>query len=142
MTIGKRISEARKTKGYTQEYIAEQLGVSRQAVSKWEQDQTSPDTRNLIGLSKLLGVTVDYLAVGSVTDDDPTENANRDREKLIKSYYFLADILPLIGGLGSFILALFRIYDGALLFYIGSFVLGFLVNNQGRKLDREHPADK
>ena len=64
MTIGNRISELRKAKGYTQEYIADQLGVSRQAVSKWEQDQSSPDTGNLIALSKLLGTSVEYLATG------------------------------------------------------------------------------
>ena len=52
MTIGNRIAELRKAKGFTQEYVADQLGVSRQAVSKWEQDQTSPDTKNLIALAE------------------------------------------------------------------------------------------
>ena len=67
MSIGNRISELRKKKGYTQEYIAEQLGVSRQAVSKWEQDQTCPDTKNLITLSDLLESTVEYLTTGKTT---------------------------------------------------------------------------
>lgn len=64
MSIGKRISDARKDKGFTQEYIAEKLNVSRQAVSKWEKDQSAPDTRNLIALAELLCVSVEYLAVG------------------------------------------------------------------------------
>ena len=73
MTIGNRISELRKAKGYTQEYIAEQLGVSRQAVSKWEQDLSSPDTGNLIALSKLLGTTIEYLATGSTESMEQKE---------------------------------------------------------------------
>lgn len=64
MSIGQRISELRRNYGYSQEYIAEQLQVSRQAVSKWEQDLCAPDTYNLIALAELLGVTVEYLAIG------------------------------------------------------------------------------
>lgn len=64
MTIGERINSLRKKKGYTQEYIAEQLRVTRQAVSKWEQDQTSPDTWNLIELAKLLETSVEYITLG------------------------------------------------------------------------------
>ena len=64
MTLGQRISELRKERGYAQEYVAEQLNVSRQAVSKWETDQCAPDTYNLIALSELFGVSVEYLATG------------------------------------------------------------------------------
>ncbi len=64
MSIGKRISELRKKHHYSQEYVAEQLDVSRQAVSKWEQNQTSPDTNNLIALAGLFGVSVEYIATG------------------------------------------------------------------------------
>lgn len=64
MTIGNRISELRKAKGFTQEYVADQLGVTRQAVSKWEQDITSPDTKNLIALSSLLDASIEYIATG------------------------------------------------------------------------------
>ncbi len=64
MTIGSRIAALRRERGYAQEYLAERLGVSRQAVSKWETDQTSPDTQNLIALAELLGTSVEYLAMG------------------------------------------------------------------------------
>ena len=64
MTIGKRIAKCRKEKNYSQEYIAELLDVSRQAVSKWETDQTEPDTGNLIKLAKVFNVSVEYLANG------------------------------------------------------------------------------
>lgn len=64
MTIGKRISGLRKERGFSQEYVAGQVDVSRQAVSKWESDQTAPDTNNLIRLAELFGVSVEYLATG------------------------------------------------------------------------------
>ena len=64
MTLGERIANLRKESGYSQEYIAEQLEVSRQAVSKWEKDLSSPDTGNLIKLAKLLNTSVQFLATG------------------------------------------------------------------------------
>ena len=64
MTIGKRIALLRKEKGLTQEELATHMGVSPQAVSKWENDQTCPDISALPKLSKLLGVTVDELLEG------------------------------------------------------------------------------
>lgn len=80
MTIGQRISELRKDRGYSQEYVAEKLDVSRQAVSKWECDASAPDTYNLIALSELFGVSVEYIAVGKkegATDTASQEQANR-----------------------------------------------------------------
>ena len=64
MTIGERIAKCRKEKNLSQEYIAELLDVSRQAVSKWETNQTEPDTGNLIQLARIFGVSVEYLANG------------------------------------------------------------------------------
>lgn len=71
MTIGKRISNLRKERGFTQEYVADKLNVSRQAVSKWEQDLTCPDSWNLIELAKLFETSVEYLTIGT----KPTEPA-------------------------------------------------------------------
>ena len=67
MTIGERIAKCRKGKNLSQEYIAELLDVSRQAVSKWETNQTEPDTGNLIQLARVFGVSVEYLANGEET---------------------------------------------------------------------------
>ena len=64
MTIGKRIALLRKEKGLTQEELASHMGVSPQAVSKWENDQTCPDISALPKLSRLLGVSVDELLEG------------------------------------------------------------------------------
>lgn len=63
-TLGKRIGMLRREKGLKQEDLAEALGVSAQAVSKWENDQTCPDISLLPKLAKLLGVTVDLLLSG------------------------------------------------------------------------------
>lgn len=61
MTLGQRIQEHRTRLGLSQEGLGEQLGVSRQAVSKWEADASLPDTDKLIALSKLFGLTLDEL---------------------------------------------------------------------------------
>lgn len=61
LEIANRLQKLRKEKGYSQEQLAEELGISRQAVSKWERAEASPDTDNLICLAKLYGVSLDYL---------------------------------------------------------------------------------
>ena len=64
MTIGKRIAHFRKEKGLTQEELAQHMGISPQAVSKWENDQTCPDISALPKLARLFDVTVDELLEG------------------------------------------------------------------------------
>ena len=64
MTLGQRISMLRKQKELRQDDLAEKLGVSPQAVSKWENDQTCPDIMLLPKLAGILGVTVDHLLSG------------------------------------------------------------------------------
>jgi len=61
MTLGKKIQKLRKEKNWTQEELAERLGVSSQAVSKWETDISSPDILLLRPLAELMGISVDYL---------------------------------------------------------------------------------
>ena len=61
MTLGQRIAECRKKKGLSQEGLGEKLGVSRQAISKWEADGAVPEVDKLIGMSKLFGVSVGWL---------------------------------------------------------------------------------
>lgn len=60
-TIGRKISDLRKEKGLTQEELAERLGVSAQAVSKWENDNSCPDIMLLPKIAQLFGVTIDSL---------------------------------------------------------------------------------
>ncbi len=70
-TLGRRIALYRKEKGLKQDELAEMLGVSPQAVSKWENDQTCPDIGLLPQLSKILGVTVDELLSGKAEEEMP-----------------------------------------------------------------------
>ncbi len=62
MTLGEKITQLRKQRQMSQEELAEHMDVSRQAVSKWENDVSKPDTQNLIALAKLLGVDLNELA--------------------------------------------------------------------------------
>ena len=64
MSIGERITELRNEKDISQGTLAQILGVSRQAISKWENDQSSPDTLHLIKLADILDTEVEYLATG------------------------------------------------------------------------------
>lgn len=64
MSIGERISSLRKERGMSQNQLSEAMDVSRQAVSKWENDQASPDTIKLIQLAEVLDTEVEYLATG------------------------------------------------------------------------------
>ena len=63
-TIGSRIAKYRKAKGMTQEALAIEMGVSAQAVSKWETDSSCPDISALPQLCKILGITTDELLIG------------------------------------------------------------------------------
>lgn len=79
--IANRLLSYRRAYGYSQEELAEKLGVSRQAVSKWERAEASPDTDNLIALAALYGVLIDELINGegepqvNKTAEQETENA-------------------------------------------------------------------
>ena len=64
MSIGERIADLRKGKNLSQGQLASLLEVSRQAVSKWENDTASPDTLRLIQLADVLSTDVEYLATG------------------------------------------------------------------------------
>lgn len=61
MTIGEKIRNLRKDKGLTQEAVASALEVSRQAIAKWECDQRSPSTENLLKLANLFDVSLEEL---------------------------------------------------------------------------------
>ncbi len=64
MNTAQRLQQLRKEKGLSQEELAERLGVSRQAVSKWESGQSVPDVEKIVAVSELFGVTTDWLLKG------------------------------------------------------------------------------
>ena len=61
MTFGEKLQRLRQRAGMSQDVLAEKLGVSRQAVSRWERDETMPETDKVVALAELFGVTTDYL---------------------------------------------------------------------------------
>ncbi len=67
MSIGERIAELRKQQNISQGQLASALEVSRQAVSKWENDQTLPDALNMIHLAEVLDTDIEYLSTGRRT---------------------------------------------------------------------------
>ena len=64
MNIGKRLKDARIESGYTQEQVAEQLDVSRQTISSWENGRTFPDIVSVVSLSDIYDVSLDVLIKG------------------------------------------------------------------------------
>lgn len=68
MTFGEKLQKLRRESGLSQEKLAEQLHVSRQAISKWELGTAAPDTDNIVRLSKFFQVPLEYLMLEDCTD--------------------------------------------------------------------------
>lgn len=79
-----RLQALRKSHGYSQDALAEKLGISRQAVSKWERGESSPDTDNLIALANLYGITLDQLLNGENVPEivlQTQDNVKEEKDK-------------------------------------------------------------
>lgn len=85
MTIADRIQSLRKSKGMSQEELADRVGVSRQAVSKWESEQATPDLDKVVIMSDIFEVTTDYLLKGiePVKSDDHKTMADVIDQKVL-----------------------------------------------------------
>lgn len=86
LTLGRRIAKLRKAQGLTQEVLAESLGVTAQAVSKWENDQSCPDIMTLPALARLLDTTVDMLLTGEAptSPGTPALLARKPEELIVR----------------------------------------------------------
>ena len=80
MTLGERIAYYRKKAGYSQEGLAEQLNVSRQAISKWETGEATPDAERIIALAAVLGISTDTLLLGKEEPERPYTEAETVRQ--------------------------------------------------------------
>ena len=78
MILADKIIDLRKKQGWSQEELAEQLGVSRQSVSKWESGMSVPDLNKIIAMSELFGVSTDYLVKDTLEEPTPSETEVRD----------------------------------------------------------------
>ena len=86
-SIGEFLRKARKEKGITQGYVADHLGVTAQAVSKWERGENLPDLAFLPDISKLLGVGVDEI-LSAGKPQSANDNITSDLQKLVDSSLF------------------------------------------------------
>ncbi len=85
LTLGRRIQALRKEQGLTQEALAERMGVTAQAVSKWENDLSCPDIMSLPALAGHLHTTVDTLLTGkSSAESSPSVPAKRPEELIVR----------------------------------------------------------
>lgn len=75
MTMGQRIAQRRKQLGLSQEALADAVGVSRQAVSKWELDEAQPDAAKIVLLAQALEMTTDKLLLGEAEEEKPAAQA-------------------------------------------------------------------
>ena len=69
MSLGEKIQQLRKAKGFSQEQLADNLNVSRQAISKWETDQSSPDIEKILAISKVFSISTDELLENDVANN-------------------------------------------------------------------------
>lgn len=105
MNLSEKILFLRKQRGLSQEALAEKLGVSRQAVSRWETGSALPDAGNLLQLSRLFGVTADSLLSDGCDPLPPSPDSHASSSRQTKQH--LAGIcLAGIGALGNFIIYL------------------------------------
>ena len=83
--LANRLAELRKQKGLSQEELADRLGVSRQAISKWERGEASPDTDNLIELAKIYDISLDELVgLSSSNKEEPKEEPKEESANSVR----------------------------------------------------------
>jgi transcriptional regulator with XRE-family HTH domain len=117
MNIADRIQYLRKQKGLSQEELADMVGVSRQSVSKWESEQSTPDLDKIIVMSDLFEVTTDYILKG-------IEPVSTTSKKTIKALYLgFVLVFATIAGIWSFTANRFN-YDECLFIILAGGAVG------------------
>ena len=122
MTLADRIQQLRKQRGISQEELADRVGVSRQAVSKWESGQSLPDLDKIILLSDYFEVTTDYLLKGV----EPTPAA-QEKKADGRIFTIVATVLNLIGMLVACVVFYETHMAGSLIIGVVFLALGCMV---------------
>ena len=105
MTLHEKILFCRKDAGLSQEALAERLGVSRQAISKWETGDATPELSKLVLLAKEFGVTTDWLLSEEETYEEPEQQTELPEtgfgfiKRMVKKYGWLAGVYISISGI-------------------------------------------
>jgi len=92
MSIAERLQDLRKRNEDSQEQLAEKLGVSRQAVSKWESGQGSPEINNVLKISEIYNVSTDYILRGIMPVDPPKKKMDVIVKKALSVLLVVAGI--------------------------------------------------
>ena len=119
-TLGMMIAELRKEKGMTQLELAEKMGVTDKAVSKWERDLSCPDINSLPNLAEILGVTVDELMQIKREAENPKQSPKEIVQTVLKT-------VPLAMGVAVVVLSVLDelpIKSGFIMLGIGMFCAG------------------
>lgn len=120
MKLCEKIISLRKSRGMSQEELAEKLNVSRQAVSRWEVGSAMPDAGNILQLSRLFGVTADYLLNDEYESDQDVPQVQKVREDRSKTILFFLIILEVLSLLIQFMTVV--ILPRSLFFCLLSFI--------------------
>lgn len=127
-TLGMMIAELRKEKGMTQLELAEKMGVTDKAVSKWERDLSCPDINSLPNLAEILGVTVDELMQIKREAENPKQSPKEIVQLIFK-------VVPLAMGVAVVVLSIMDelpIQSGFIMLGIGMFCAGMALLNEKR----------
>lgn len=104
MTFGEKLLKLRKGRGWTQEELATKINVSRQALSKWEQGTALPDTENVLQVSRLFGVSTDYLLNDDYESDGDIPAVQTTGERLQRRLNRVVGLaISYLGVIGFFI---------------------------------------
>jgi len=106
MTFGEKLFQLRKEKGLSQEALAEKLNTSRQAVSKWENDQGYPETEKLLMIGNVFEVSMDYLLKDSFEPSNDKESGYYVSKEMAEGYLLSVHKVSKYSALGFFLLAL------------------------------------
>ena len=125
LELVEKLQKLRKDNNLSQEQLAEKIGVSRQAISKWERGEATPDSDNLICLAKIYNISLDEL-ISSKEDNNMNEESKKTKLMKIKDYVlvallFIVTIIYLILG---FTLSLW--HPGWLLYFLPVIITSIL----------------
>lgn len=129
MNIGKRLKDARIESGYTQEQVAEQLDVSRQTISSWENGRTFPDIVSVVSLSDIYDVSLDVLIKGDekmLEHLEESTNIVKSNKKLL--FAIIANVLTSIAMIGLSVIVPSNEYVLAGVFCVMVIAASFLMN--------------
>lgn len=125
-TLGMMIAQLRKEKGMTQLELAEKMGVTDKAVSKWERDLSCPDINSLPNLAEILGVTVDELMQVKREAEKPKQTSKGIVQIILKA-------LPLAMGVAVVVLSILdelSVQSGFIMLGLGMFCVGASLLNE------------